>query len=842
MRRLNTILCCFAALALLLAAIAGADTYTPYLHLTKPSQGADWRTKFDANFDAIDTALSSAADARAAGDASLYAQLLLLYGDMVARLGSLPEIYVMTGTFNGPTGTVITLPKTVDAVNEYAVAVEPTSRAGAIGDIYVDQGLDNATIACAETNTTDTFRAIIFYREDTNTYGTAIHRKWYVSPLASITNHCNSATEGSLAWVVDQIGAYYATVELPGNHQYDVTDNCTIPENVQIVPQMGAMLNIATGKAITVGSPDQIRAGKEQQIVMGSGKLRFLKPGDIYVDWRGPDKTGSLDVYADLNATFDGARPNSFVHFGSGIYKVQQGLNIGSGGGVSVLGNCSAKAENGFYASTIKAGGTATGTLVTYWPDQPYAGQLEVGCLTLDGNDTSTDGLQVKQSSGVIVHDVVSLDFTERGQWVNGFNDCGYDCYTVYRGYGNFGGPVLFENCFAAQSPKGFSVERRGTPVFSNVAFRNCRTYYTDTGVFVKGDNETAGVYSGLSVSWEGGSLEIGGNDMNATTDAYCNAFRVKDGARLSVKNAYIENYHAHCAGHSYHFWASNDSYVEVSDGNIGLTAWYSRTDDNSTICQLSPGVHEAEPYKMNGTAGPVNKFCVGKNADKKSWGPPNFPLATAPAGGYAAYHGQVFIDSFGTRWLEVEDTGLGGAWGSAIYQTHRWGPMDGRIVIGPITAATLNAGNGLLYWNQANMVVKDLQFVVTTTFTETDAGTCEGLGGHQGIQIGSNSSHKSKFIGYQSNQGDPANLLEGVVVRAWDNNDTSAALSWAGATRKAYYMPGYDTTHITGDWETDHEPSFIAIYPCPSTGYGGAGTWTAGEGYIVMDVEMLEY
>jgi hypothetical protein len=284
----------FIVIAILLGmiGISYADTNTSYLGLNRPARGAaNWDTKINTNFTLIDNEFV----ARVAYDEWLYQQILLKYGDLVARLGNLPEMYVDTGTFNGTTGTTITLPKTVDAINEYAVAVVATSRGAAVGDIYVEQTITNFVVRCSSPNTGDTFKALIVYREDVNPYGTAIHRKWFVTPSDSITDQCNSATSGSLAWVVDQIDGYYADVELPGNHVYTIDQDCTIPETIHLIFQQGAVLTKgASSTSLTINGP-----------MSGPPTQRFDDDsvGDTWVTIGG---NSTSEIYADF-WTEDGA-------------------------------------------------------------------------------------------------------------------------------------------------------------------------------------------------------------------------------------------------------------------------------------------------------------------------------------------------------------------------------------------------------------------------------------------------------------------------------------------------------------------------------------------------------
>jgi len=140
-------------------------SYTDNLTLEKPVKGAnDWNVSMNSNMDLIDAA----------------------YGNNLSAINDLPQVYVETGTFNYTSGDVITLPTSVDSINEYNVSVVPTSRSGAIGDIYITKTTSNFTVYCSENNTTDTYAATIYYIGDVSSYGGSIYRRYYVSPDASI--------------------------------------------------------------------------------------------------------------------------------------------------------------------------------------------------------------------------------------------------------------------------------------------------------------------------------------------------------------------------------------------------------------------------------------------------------------------------------------------------------------------------------------------------------------------------------------------------------------------------------------------------------------------------------
>lgn len=205
-----------------LAAYALGSSETTNLGLTKPAKGdRNWDQTINNNMDLLDAA----------------------YGNYTTTADDLPQVYVYSDTFNSTTGRTITLPNAVDAVTEYSVTVTPTTRAGAIGDIYVTKAITNFVVKCSEANTTDTFAAVVYYIGDVSNYGGSIYRRWYVSPDNSITDHANASTTGSIAWVQAQISTNQAIIELPGNKNYQIKNNLTLNDSLRIMRQMGAIID-----------------------------------------------------------------------------------------------------------------------------------------------------------------------------------------------------------------------------------------------------------------------------------------------------------------------------------------------------------------------------------------------------------------------------------------------------------------------------------------------------------------------------------------------------------------------------------------------------------------------
>lgn len=644
---------------------------------------------------------------------------------------------------------------------------------------------------------------------------------WYVSNSALIADHGNATVSGSLAWVVATAGSTDKTKVVLPPGTYPIATAVTIPSNIVLDLTGGAVISGAASMLV-LDSPDQILARSDQQAFDCTGTcVTFTKPGTIFTNWWGPPKDGT-DAYADLNASIESVPAASTVVLGTGIHTLETGLYVHTG--VNIVGNCAAKVADGTYASTLKAGTGATGSLLIYLPGSPYAGQTTISCITLDGNDVGAIGLEIKNSNPPVkVSDAVAFEFTDTGFYVNGWGN-------GYPDEGFFDN-VIFERCWSGLNAVGYKVAREGTGYFGTIDFNNCHGYYNATGVLLKGDNGTT--ETGFSVRWTGGMLEGGDPAMQATNTTGCTAFRVKNRVSLTVENTYIENYVNYCDSGDIHFWASNNSYVGIHGGKSGLAHWYSKYEDNSTICQETPAWDDSEAYQMYGEAGPVNRYCIGRITDKKTWGPPNFPVATMPSGGWGSYKGAIYTDAYGVRWIQVGDTGTSGT--SLVFpgESTQWAPMDGIVII-PFDNETLNAANSLVYWNQVDkFLLTDVDVVVTEAFTHSNTTGCGGTGY---FTLGIDDA-KSYFVGNSTIQGNVANLTLRNVVSSHDNNSTEAKLDW-DTTHKSFLMDGYSPKEMTDNstWENDRPYSYIGMYPCPYTACITCdGVWTHGSGYIVI-------
>jgi hypothetical protein len=314
------------------------DTYTSNIVLTKPGRGDPWWEHLNTNFDTIDTNI----------------------GGLNNNIDDLPDIEVHNDTFNSTTGVAVSLTKTVDAVNEYSVKITPDSRAGAIGDIWVVKGTSSFTVYCSDANTTDTFEAIVFFKGDVSSYGGSIYRRYYVSPDTSITDHSIVGTNGSLAYILDEMSGTNGVIEFPGNRIYSiVAGTVTIPDGITLHFQPGAYLDLQ--EDITFNSPNSIIAKKTQKIFsLNGGTIIFTNGGTIPGGWFGmvgDDATENEDYFSDwVDIVYNN---NAHGFLAKGIYQISTGKTI--------TGNDAA--ETGLYfGMTGEVGGaTETDGVVIKW-------------------------------------------------------------------------------------------------------------------------------------------------------------------------------------------------------------------------------------------------------------------------------------------------------------------------------------------------------------------------------------------------------------------------------------------------------------------------------------------
>ncbi len=145
----------------------------------------------------------------------------------------------------------------------------------------------------------------------------------------------------TLAAAVTNIGASPRLLRLPPGTQ-NLTADLTIPANITLKPERGAVFSISTGKTLTING--LVEAGNYQIFsCSGTGRVYFNTTSNIpgmrlNACWWGADLTGAADSAAALNKMFDAVRPTPGslaqkdvrcnFYLPPGYYKIAATLNL----------------------------------------------------------------------------------------------------------------------------------------------------------------------------------------------------------------------------------------------------------------------------------------------------------------------------------------------------------------------------------------------------------------------------------------------------------------------------------------------------------------------------------
>lgn len=143
----------------------------------------------------------------------------------------------------------------------------------------------------------DTIDGLFFEAlSDTDGFNSGIR---YADPDA--VDHSDENALSTIAYHLVSIGADNEVIGLRSNTEFTLTNNLSIPANVKVIFQNGAMLKHSSGKAVTFDNPGQIEAGR-YQIFTGDGSVVFTNPGKVSPDWWGADPTGVADSGTAITA------------------------------------------------------------------------------------------------------------------------------------------------------------------------------------------------------------------------------------------------------------------------------------------------------------------------------------------------------------------------------------------------------------------------------------------------------------------------------------------------------------------------------------------------------------
>jgi hypothetical protein len=131
-------------------------------------------------------------------------------------------------------------------------------------------------------------------------YRLTITKRYYVDnnePDQGISGAGNSVKD-----LIDELGMSSEAVLLFSHHPkngdtttYTFSTDVTIPSNIILELQKGAMLNIDANVAVTICAPENINALPKQHIKSGKGAMVFIQAGTVYPGWWGTPLDGNTD-------------------------------------------------------------------------------------------------------------------------------------------------------------------------------------------------------------------------------------------------------------------------------------------------------------------------------------------------------------------------------------------------------------------------------------------------------------------------------------------------------------------------------------------------------------------
>ena len=173
------------------------------------------------------------------------------------------------------------------------------------------------------------FFALNSYAMDANAVGKEVIKTIaQVSISDSISDHSDSNTTGSLAWVLKQIGDGFGTIELTGPKTYVLKNDLTIPKKVIVRFQSGAVLFIEKGRTLKF---EGVIGADLQQIFDGQGNVKGEAEIDaVLPQWFGAVGNGQADDTAALQKAVDFACTSRVmaVNLNRGKYKVTKQLDF----------------------------------------------------------------------------------------------------------------------------------------------------------------------------------------------------------------------------------------------------------------------------------------------------------------------------------------------------------------------------------------------------------------------------------------------------------------------------------------------------------------------------------
>jgi len=287
--------------------------------------------------------------------------------------------------------------------------------------------------------------------------------RWYVSAAASIEDHSDVEVPGSLAWVVAQIGSGNSghIVIPPGN--YVMADDFCLPAGIVLELASWALLDIDSGKTLTIPSPRSLLASSTQQIFDGDGLVTFTYPGTVYPDWWQENTTpGTTDMAPAINAAMVAGGAGATVQFNTATYLL------------STISGSPTYLENYFVnlLDDRNVQGTGWGTILKI-PDNLF-----------DQSDDDTSNAHVFQ--GFDIENAVIRDMQIDMNGYNNLTPSGKTRTSMAVRLDDGGSNVLIENLYILNNPGHNNVVANNTSLASKatgLTVTNCVMYGGGTGV-----------------------------------------------------------------------------------------------------------------------------------------------------------------------------------------------------------------------------------------------------------------------------------------------------------------------------------------------------------------------
>lgn len=257
-----------------------------------------------------------------------------------------------------------------------------------------------------------------------------IKGSWYISGSNSVSDNSDADQNGSLAWVLAQIGSDPGhVVLLPGS--YAVGDDLSIPANIRLTIRDGAYLEIESGKTVTFSTPENIEVSNNQRIFSGAGTVAFTYPGIVYANWWGAkedatDAAGTTDAIqaaitaaAPVPASFDYDDQSDHagvVKLACGHYLIDTPLTIPAQVvGFSIEGECGAM--HGFGQTIIQWAGETMDESDDWMIDAGSVMGFRLSRIHLIGNADDDSASSATIQNGVFVRRVNSGFYASGNMW-----------------------------------------------------------------------------------------------------------------------------------------------------------------------------------------------------------------------------------------------------------------------------------------------------------------------------------------------------------------------------------------------------------------------------------------